>query len=400
MNPDHQPSLFQEPSRRFEAWPNRLGHADVEYVEVRDILTRATGFMDAYDFTLNPYSGCSYGCTYCYAAFFSHSTEKRDSWGRWVDVKKNAVERLGRRRGSLDGKLIYMSSVTDPYQPIERRIGLTRGLLEILVRQRPKLVVQTRSPDVVRDIDLFAEIVERGGRVQVNMTVTTDDEDIRRTFEPFCPSNAARLRASRELCESGVETCVTMTPLLLVRSAGKFADELCATGIRDFIVQPFHFQRGQVPGGYKGRSAALNGGEAGQRLGDLPGRLHRALSRRAAGLEAAIAEARGGQGRIQAAVLNAGVTWGRGGRRALAIRAPAAPGGDAGEWRRGCDKSGDALLQHRGSGSGGGPLVHPAAHEGRSRRSAGSRGDAEVLRAARAETDGQGRPRCSPCATS
>ena len=248
-------SLFDESSRRLEATPDRLGHADVEYIEVRDILTRATGFMDAYDFTLNPYSGCSYGCTYCYAAFFSHSTERRDSWGRWVAVKDNAVERLRCRRGSLDGKLIYMSSVTDPYQPIERRVGLTRGLLEILARQRPKLVVQTRSPDVVRDIDLFGEIVERGGRVQVNMTVTTDDEDIRRTFEPFCPSNAARLRASGALCEAGVKTCITMTPLLLVRNAGKFADELCATGIRDFIVQPFHFQRGKFLAGT--RDAAL-----------------------------------------------------------------------------------------------------------------------------------------------
>ena len=255
MNPDHQPSLFDASAGRLEAWPNRLGQADVEYVDVRDILTRATGFMDAYDFTLNPYSGCSYGCTYCYAAFFSHSTEKRDSWGRWVDVKMNAVERLERRRGSLAGKLVYMSSVTDPYQPIERRVGLTRGLLEIVARQRPQLVVQTRSPDVVRDIDLFREIVERGGRVQVNMTVTTDDEDIRRTFEPFCPSNAARLRASRELSEGGVKTCVTMTPLLLVRNAGKFADELCATGIRDFIVQPFHFQRGKFLAGT--RDAAL-----------------------------------------------------------------------------------------------------------------------------------------------
>ena len=117
---------------------------DVDYAPVRDILTRATGFMDAYDFTLNPYSGCSFGCTYCYAAFFSYSTEKRDSWGLWVDVKENAVERLRRRRGSLDGKLIYMSSVTDPYQPIERQIELTRGLLEMLARHRPKLVVQTR----------------------------------------------------------------------------------------------------------------------------------------------------------------------------------------------------------------------------------------------------------------
>lgn len=250
-----QPSLFEGYPAEVKRRPERLGHVDVAYVQTRDILTRATGFMEAYDFTLNPYSGCSYGCTYCYAAFFSHSTEKRDAWGRWVEVKDNAVERLRSRRRGLDGKLIYMSSVTDPYQPIERRIGLTRELLVVLAPQRPKLVVQTRSPDVVRDIDLFGEIVKHGGRVQVNMTVTTDDEDVRRTFEPFCPGNAARLRACRELCKGGVKTCITMTPLLPVRHAERFADELCATGVREFIVQPFHFQRGKFVAGT--RDAAL-----------------------------------------------------------------------------------------------------------------------------------------------
>ena len=253
---DPHPSLFDEPPPPPRPRPDRLGRVEVEYAPVREILTRATGFMDAYDFTLNPYAGCSFGCTYCYAAFFSYSTQKRDSWGRWVDVKENAVERLRRRRlGSLDGKLIYMSSVTDPYQPIERQLGLTRGLLKILARHRPKLVVQTRSPDVVRDADLFREIVGRGGCVQVNMTVTTDDEDIRRTFEPFCPSNAVRLRAARDLCARGVDTCVTMTPLLLVRNARQFADDLMDTEVRDFIVQPFHFQRGKFIAGT--RDAAL-----------------------------------------------------------------------------------------------------------------------------------------------
>ena len=69
--------------------------------------------MDAYDYTLNPYSGCSYGCTYCYAAFFSRDRKKQDSWGYWVSVKENAVEKLKRRRLPLDDQLIYMSSVTD-----------------------------------------------------------------------------------------------------------------------------------------------------------------------------------------------------------------------------------------------------------------------------------------------
>ena len=255
MSPTTQPLLFLEPSQSER--PDQVGQVTVEYAPVRDILTRATGFMDAYDFTLNPYAGCSFGCTYCYAAFFSHSTEKRDSWGRWLEVKDNAVERLERRRrGSLDGKLIYMSSVTDPYQPIERKLELTRHLLEIMARRhRPKLVVQTRSPDVVRDCDLFHLIVSNGGRVQVNLTVTTDDEDVRRTFEPYCPDNRTRLRAARQLYAEGVDTCITMTPLLLVRDAREFAGDLLGTGVEKFIAQPFHFQRGKFLAGT--RDAAL-----------------------------------------------------------------------------------------------------------------------------------------------
>lgn len=211
------------------------------------ILTKATGFMDAYDYTLNPYSGCSFGCTYCYAAFFSPEEAKRDTWGQWVTVKDNAVSKLRNMRTSLDGKLIYMSSVTDPYQPIERRRNLTRELVEVLAepRHRPKLVVQTRSPDVTRDIKLFQKIEENGGRVQVNMTVTTDDEDIRRTFEPSCPNNTVRLRAIAEIQAAGIQSCITMTPLLLVSDPQLFADELLDTDVQRFIIQPFHFTRGK-----------------------------------------------------------------------------------------------------------------------------------------------------------
>lgn len=208
--------------------------------------------MDAYDFTLNPYSGCSFGCTYCYAAFFSRDVEKRDSWGYWVNVKDNAVELLRKRKpGTLDGKLIYMSSVTDPYQPVERQLELTRGLLQTMAERgdKPKLVVQTRSPAVVRDCDLFRRIEENGGRIQVNMTVTTDEEDIRRTFEPHCPSNPRRLDAIGKVQAAGIDTCITMTPLLLVSSPYAFADSLLDTGVQKFIAQPFHFKRGKFLAG-------------------------------------------------------------------------------------------------------------------------------------------------------
>ena len=229
-----------------EGLPDRIGQASVEYKPTSAILTPATGFMDAYDYTLNPYSGCSFGCTYCYAAFFSRDREKRDNWGYWVNVKENAVSKLDNLKRSLDDKLIYMSSVTDPYQPIERKLEITRGLLNIMAeRHKPKLVIQTRSPMVVRDCDLFQRIEDNGGRVQVNMTITTDDEDIRRTFEPYCPSNSVRIQAIAKVRAAGIDACITMTPLLLVKDAYIFSKSLLKTDIKKFIAQPFHFQQGK-----------------------------------------------------------------------------------------------------------------------------------------------------------
>ncbi len=238
--------------------PTSLGSTTIEYVNTSSVLTKSTGFMDGYDYTLNPYSGCSFGCTYCYAAFFSPDVEKRDSWGRWVKIKQNAVAKLRNMRRTLDDKLIYMSSVTDPYQPIERQIKLTRGILEVLTeRHTPKLVIQTRSPDVTRDIDLFKMIENNGGRVQVNMTVTTDDEDIRKTFEPSCPNNSVRLQGIAEVQAAGIQSCITMTPLLLVSDPDLFADELLDTGVERFIIQPFHFTRGKFVANTREEAAEL-----------------------------------------------------------------------------------------------------------------------------------------------
>lgn len=262
-----QPTLFADRADTqpdASAWapdsrPDSIGETSVGYNLTREILTRASGFLSDYDFTLNPYSGCSFGCTYCYAAFFSRTKENRDRWGYWVGVKENAVDLMAKRKpNSLDGKLIYLSSVTDPYQPVDRELKVTRGILEIMAeRHAPKLVVQTRSPLVARDIDLFRRIEDNGGRVQVNMTVTTDDEDIRRVFEPFCPSNPARLRAIGEVQAAGVQTCVTMTPLLLVSEPNAFADSLLQTGVGNFIIQAFHFARGKFVASTREQAVAL-----------------------------------------------------------------------------------------------------------------------------------------------
>ena len=257
MTESGQLSLFDPPSA---LRPEHISGTAVTYAPTSQVLNKPTGFMDAYDFTLNPYSGCSFGCTYCYAAFFSRDIERRDSWGKWVNVKDNAVELIRKRKpGTLDGKRIYMSSVTDPYQPVERQLELTRGILKAMTDRgdKPKLVVQTRSPDVVRDCDLYSRIEENGGRVQVNMTVTTDDEDIRRTFEPHCPANSRRLEAIKEVHSEGVDACITMTPVLLVTSPYAFADSLIETGVRHFIAQPFHFKKGKFLAGTREKAFDL-----------------------------------------------------------------------------------------------------------------------------------------------
>ena len=89
------------------------------------------------------------------------------------------------------------------------------------------------------------------------MTVTTDDEDIRRTFEPSCPNNTVRLRAIGEVQAAGIQSCITMTPLLLVSDPELFANELLDTDVRRFIIQPFHFTRGKFVANTREEAARL-----------------------------------------------------------------------------------------------------------------------------------------------
>lgn len=216
----------------------------VETYDASQILTRGAGYLSEYDYSLNPYVGCGFGCSYCYAAFFA-PFDKQDSWGDWVRVKRNAALKLSRMRRSLQGRTVYMSSATDPYQPIERRLELTRSLLPILAERGARLVVQTRSPLVSRDVDLLSEFRE----VCVNVSVTTDSEDVRRAFEPRNPPIPERLHAASVIAEAGIPVAITMTPLLPIENPREFVEQVAATGARRFVVDHFvetagHFRAG------------------------------------------------------------------------------------------------------------------------------------------------------------
>jgi DNA repair photolyase len=249
-----QLSLLLEPAAP-PARPEHIGPSTVEYQAARSILTQSSGFIDTFDYTLNPYSGCTFGCSYCYAAAFVRDQERRESWGQWVRVKENALELLRKqRRKPLDGVAIYLSSVTDPYQPIERELGLTRAILEELATyHQVRLVVQTRSPLVTRDLDLL----RRFPAVQVNMTVTTDDETVRKVFEPSCASIGRRLMAIATVQQAGIASCITLTPLLPVVDPEGFAARLKTTGVERFVVQYLHAERGHFVAATRTAAVAL-----------------------------------------------------------------------------------------------------------------------------------------------
>ncbi len=184
--------------------------------EARSILTpQRSGALDgAYAFTLNPYRGCAFGCSYCYAKWFTHHTDLEQSWGSWVRPKLNAPELLYHQAHKLAGASVFMSSATDPYQPAERRHRLSRACLEVMLSMLPgpaKVTVHTRSPFVLDDLDLLLRF---GERVQVGVSVTMDDDGVRRLFEPHAPSIERRLETVAALTRAGVRTRVSVSPVL------------------------------------------------------------------------------------------------------------------------------------------------------------------------------------------
>jgi DNA repair photolyase len=197
------------------------GALHITQIEARGILTATRGFTSVaipgtgFDYSLNPYRGCSFNCSYCYAPAFVFDDQARRDWGRWVAVKQNAelLLRAAGSKGKLRNKNIYLSTVTDPYQPIERQLELTRACLQALIEYPPRLLtVQTRSPLVVRDLDLFQQMTP--GRIAVCMSITTDDEAVRRIFEPACAPIEHRLNAIRAIRAAGIPTQASVAPLL------------------------------------------------------------------------------------------------------------------------------------------------------------------------------------------
>ncbi|MGH7865260.1 MAG: radical SAM protein [Candidatus Binataceae bacterium] len=225
------------------------------------VLTPTGGFLKGFDYSLNPYVGCSFGaaggCPFCYVRALPVARALDGPWGSWVIAKSNLQARLESElralemRGRLGEATIFMSSATDPYQGIERRLRLTRAALELFVRFAVRRVLlQTRSPMVVRDIDLLRRL---GDRVIVSITLETDREPVRRALTPTSASVERRLATCRRLRAEGIFVQLAISPMLPNDPAQLAA---LADGVADRVIVDTYFD-GDGAGGRRSRALGI-----------------------------------------------------------------------------------------------------------------------------------------------
>ena len=197
----------------------RQGH-EVEYftLPVRSLLNRCVSSRQMpFTWTINPYRGCEFACKYCYARYTHEFMEMRNGidFEQKIYAKQHAADLLRQEiRRVKPGEQIAIGTATDPYQPIERKLEITRAILEQFAQHAGlELGIVTKSALVARDVDLLKQISERN-EIFVNFTVTTTDPDLARILEPRAPRPDLRLEALRKLREAGIGAGVICAPVL------------------------------------------------------------------------------------------------------------------------------------------------------------------------------------------
>src|SRR5216683_4187681 len=216
--PESSPKLIGIARLASEGESLRQGH-EVEYftLSTRSLLNRCTGSRMPFTWTINPYRGCEFACKYCYARYTHEFMEMRDGvdFEQKIYAKQHAAELLHQElRRVKPGEEIAIGTATDPYQPIERRLEVTRAILEELSRHAGlELGIVTKSNLVLRDIDVLQRIAENN-QIFVNVTITTLNVDLARILEPRAPRPDLRMETVRKLNHEGVNAGVICAPVV------------------------------------------------------------------------------------------------------------------------------------------------------------------------------------------
>ena len=183
----------------------------------KSILTRNSSPDIGFDRSVNPYRGCEHGCIYCFArpTHAYHDLSPGIDFESRLFAKPDAAKLLhaALSRPGYEAKSIALGTNTDPYQPIEQRFGITRSILELLLKTKHPFTITTKSDRVLRDLDILAPAAKLG-LAAVAISVTSLDPSIHRTLEPRAPSASKRLAAIRALDEAGVPAIVAIAPVV------------------------------------------------------------------------------------------------------------------------------------------------------------------------------------------
>lgn len=193
------------------------------------------------DYSLNPYRGCQHSCAYCYVPNVLRIP--REEWGCSVDVKTNIPVILSQELKKKKPGVVGISTVTDPYQPIEKKYKLTRYCLEQLLKHDFPICIQTKSDLVTRDIDLISKFSD----AEVMFSIGTLNDSERKPLEPYASSIQDRLRAMKEFKDSGIETNVFFGPVyptIKTKDLHGIISKFVENGAKEIMVDKFNIKPG------------------------------------------------------------------------------------------------------------------------------------------------------------
>jgi len=199
----------------------------IKEIKAKSIITKS-GLPDS-DFVINPYVGCMHGCIYCYARFMKRFTNHKEPWGKFSDIKVNAADLIPKDTNKYKNKSITISSVTDSYQPMEKKYKLMRGILDNLIPLQPNLCIMTKSDLIVRDIDLIKKFKKCIAGVSLSLL----DDNVRKEVEPVASSVDKRINAVKNLKKASIKTFIFISPIFpeltdwkrIINKTKNFVDE-------------------------------------------------------------------------------------------------------------------------------------------------------------------------------
>lgn len=178
--------------------------------QCRSVLTKSN--LPEVNYCINPYVGCMHRCAYCYARFMMRFTgHVGDEWGYFLDIKENAAAVLKKEleRKRVKGRVL-LGSVTDAYQPAEKKYGITRACLEVLSEYDVSTSVLTKSNLVARDIDILSKL----SRCEVGMTIEFSEDRLSSIFDPVAPPISERIKTLDRLKKHSIKTYAFMGPIM------------------------------------------------------------------------------------------------------------------------------------------------------------------------------------------